>query len=265
MSRLQTLASLLLLGTLVSGCADATGVANGTPPVLPEVESMEFDIDFFQSGGAGPSAAGPLAVAGLNWTAAALSVATANLAVVIHTVVPVATWRAARLQTPVFEDGQWHWRFSTSEGGQTYGGDLTGYTEDGDLIAEMRITASVLGLQDFLWYTGTAPLGGTTGEWIFFDPQAPSTVAGRIDWSHPGTGVWTLAFTAVSGPDAGDELAYDVDVTSRTVTFVDASAGTTAEVHWDSATLTGYIIAPNYNGGLKACWDGTLANVACPT
>lgn len=264
MSRLHNLTALLVVGALTAACTDATGVANGTPPTLPDVESMEFDIDFFQSG-PGPAAVGPLAVAGLNWTAAALSVAAANLAVVIHTVVPVATWRAARLQTPVFEDGQWHWRFSTSEGGQTYAGDLAGYGQGGDVIFEMRVSASALQLQDFLWYTGTVPVSGGSGEWEFYDPQMPGTVVGRIDWSHPSAGVWTLVFSAVAGDDVGDELAYAVDGTSRSVTFLDASEGVTAEIAWDAVTHEGYIMAPNFNGGLKSCWDGTLANTPCPT
>jgi hypothetical protein len=47
------------------------------------------------------------------------------------------------------------------------------------------------------------------------------------------------------------------------VSFFDASAGETAEVHWDEQTIQGWIIAPNYNGGVKACWNGLLQNATC--
>jgi len=177
--------------------------------------------------------------------------------------IPLATWRAARAQQPVFEDGQWHWRFSTTENGQTYAGDLTGYIEGGDLIAEMRITATALGLDDFLWYVGTAPVGGTTGTWEFFDPAAPTTVVGSIDWEHPGTAVWTVSFTAETGSGAGDVLTYDVNGNTRGISFTDASAGTTVVIEWNAATNVGSITAPNYNGGVRACWDATLANATC--
>lgn len=255
--------STLAVCVLFAACGDATGPENeGDPPVLPEVESLLFDLDFFSGAPAATEIAqqvGP----GLNWAAAALSVGVANLAVVIHMAVPVATWRAATLRAPVFEDGRWHWRFSVSEGNQTYSSDLAGFVQDGDRVFEMRISSSALGLDDFLWYTGRAPIGGTSGAWQFFDPSSESTVSGRIEWSHPAADEWTLTFFAESGTNAGDSLMYVVAGTTRTVTYTDVSASETVEVRWDQQTSEGYIIAPNYNGGMMACWDGALMNVAC--
>ncbi len=262
MSRVHALASALLFGLSVAGCSEATDV--GTPPVLPEAESMEFDLTFFDSGS--PSAAspsGPSRVAGVNWFTAAASVGVANLAVAIHTAIPLATWRAAVAQQPVFEDDEWHWRFNTQANGQTYGGDLTVDVAQGDLIAEMRISSSALALTDFLWYVGTAPVGGTTGTWEFYDPQSPSTVVGAIDWSHPGTLVWTVSFESMAGPDVGDVLTYDVNGAARSLSFMDASAGTSVLIEWNATTNVGSITAPNFNAGAKACWDATLANVTC--
>lgn len=263
MRRSNALTSTLLLSLTFAACSEAIG-DGGTPPTLPAAESMEFDLGFFGGTPGSAPAATPSRVAGTNWTAAALSVAVANLAVVIHTAIPIATWRAAVAQTPVFEDGQWHWRFSTVEKGQTYAGDLTAYFEGGDLIAEMRITATALGIDDVLWYLGTAPVGGTTGMWEFFDPLAPSTLVGTIDWSHPGTLVWTVSFTAESGANVGDVLTYAVNGASRSVSFTDASAGTTVLIEWNATTSAGSITAPGFNGGAKACWDTTLANTTCP-
>lgn len=263
MSGSYALTSTILCALMVSGCSE--GITDGdTPPVLPAPESMEFDLVFFTGAPSSAAAIAPAAVAGTNWTTAALAVTVAHLAVVIHTAIPLATWRAAIAQQPVFEDGQWHWRFSTAEDGDTYAGDLTGYLDGTDLIAEMRITATALGIDDVLWYVGTAPVGGTTGTWEFFDPQSPSTLVGSIDWSHPGTLVWTVSFTAEAGPDVGNVLTYDVNGAARSVTFSDASAGTTVDVEWNATTHAGSITAPNFNGGVKACWDATLANATCP-
>jgi hypothetical protein len=259
---MQSLGSAILFGLLVAGCSDPTDF--GDPPALPEAESMDFDFTSFTSGGSPAPQRAPSAVAGVNWVAAAASVAAANLAVVIHTAVPVAVWRAAVAQPPVFEDGQWHWRFVHHDGQDHYDGDLTAFVEGDDLIAEMRVSATSLGLEDFLWYVGTAPVGGTTGTWEFFDPASPSTVVGMISWSHPGTLVWTVAFEAMSGPNDGDELTYDVNGAARSVSFTDASAGTFAIVQWNATTHAGSITAPNFNGGTMACWDTTLANATCP-
>jgi hypothetical protein len=263
MSRPRALSSTVLFTLIVAGCSEGTG-PGGTPPGLPEDASMEFDLSFFTGTPSVAAPAGPALVAGTNWTAAALAVTVAKLAVVVHTAIPLATWRVARAQVPVLEDGQWHWRFTTVVNAQSFSGDLTGYLENNELIAEMRISSTALGLDDFLWYVGTAPVGGTTGTWEFFDPQAPSTLVGSIDWSHPGTLVWTVSFTVEAGPDVGDELTYDVNGAARSVTFSDASAATTAVIEWNATTHAGSITAPNFNGGVKACWDTTLANVTCP-
>jgi hypothetical protein len=259
--------ALILASTVLpltfAGCSEGTG-PGGTPPVLPEDASMEFDLSFFTGTPSVAAPAGPAQVAGVNWITAAASVGVANLAVVVHTAIPLATWRAARAQVPVFEDGQWHWRFTTNVNAQSFSGDLTGYLEENELIAEMRISSTGLGLDDFLWYVGTAPVGGTTGTWAFYDPDAPSTVVGMIDWSHPGTLVWNVSFIAMAGADAGDELTYDINGAARSVSFTDASAATTAVVEWNATTHAGSITAPGFNGGVKACWDTTLADVTCP-
>lgn len=249
---------------VVVGCSDDPAGPEGAAPTLPSVESMTFDFEHFTGGGAPAATVERQTTPGLHWAAAALGVGLANAAVVVHLAVPVATWRAAAAQTPVFEDGRWHWRFSVQEGPNTYGGDLSGYADGGDAVFEMRVTATPLGLDDFLWYTGRAQVLGTTGSWSFYDPSDPSTVVGRIDWEHPQADEWTVAFVATDGPNVDDELTYTVDGTSRSVTFFDASAGETVEVHWDEDTLEGWIVAPNYNGGVKACWNGLLQNTTCP-
>lgn len=252
----------LLVVAALGACDDSTGLGEGDPPVLPDVESMTFDFDFFAEGGAGAAAA-PARVAGVNWAAAALSVSVANLAVVLHTAVPVATWTAARAQQPTFEDGQWHWAFSTTQGEQSYSGDLAGYLDGNDAVFEMRVSSSLLQLEDFLWYTGRGEVGSNAGVWTFYHPEFGTTAVGEISWSHPTDDTWTLTFSATAGSQEGDELEYAIDGTSRTVTFFDASDERTSEIHWDQQTHVGYIIAPNYNEGQKACWDGTLANTPC--
>lgn len=255
--------SLLAMAVLFAACGDTTGPEGaGNPPVLPEVESLLFDLDFFSSSAA-PTEIARQVGPGSNWAAGALTVGVANLAVVIHMAVPVATWRAVTNRVPIFEDGQWHWRVSVTEGNRTYGGHLVGFEEDGDRVFEMRVTSSALGLTDFLWFTGRAPIGGTTGEWQFFDPNDPGTVRGRIVWEHPDANVWTLTFFADAGPEVGNTLMYVVDENSRTVTYTDASANETWDVGWDQLTSAGYIVAPNYNGGVMACWGTALENVDC--
>lgn len=262
----HTGALLALLGA-VAACSDSTAPTD-SPPELPPIETMSFDFDFFSQGAGIAPATTPEAIAsqsgaGQNWGAGALSVGLANLSVAVHLFVPVATWRAAASHPPVFEGGAWHWRYAVTQAQHSYSADLTGYRDGDDRVFEMEISSSALQLSDFLWYRGRAPIGGTRGTWEFFDPQAQSTVAGRIDWTHPEADRWVVTFRAESGETVGDELAYETDGTDRFVTFHDDSEDLTYQVYWNALSHEGYLISPAYNGGAKACWDGNLQNTPC--
>jgi hypothetical protein len=253
------------IGLILGGCESTGPGDNGQPPVLPLEESMVFDTESFPS--AQPAAVdgiGLQVAPGLNHTAAALGVIGINLAVVTITAVPRLTWAALASRPAVFEDGQWHWRGSTTVFGVNYSGDLAGYLDAGDVVAEVRITSP--GVSDFLWYDGRAPIGGNSGQWRIYDANQPSSqvVVGTIDWAHPGADVWTLTFTAVAGANPGDNLVYTVDGDARSVTWLDASEAKTYGISWDAITGEGSIMAAFYNGGVKACWDAALQDVACP-
>lgn len=261
------LCATLAAGLLLTACNDSTGPADaGNPPDLPLEESLSFDLETFPAAGGTPSAeAAPSRVApGANYTVAALGVAGINIAVITVTAVPRLTWAALASQQPTFEDGQWHWRASADILGVTYSGDLAAYTDQGDLVAEVRVSSPAV--TDFLWYDLHAPIGGHSGQWRIYDADQPTTptVVGTIDWSHPATGTWNLTFTAVGGENPGDNLSYMVDGNARTVSWYDASEDMTYGIAWDAATHEGYIMAAGYNGGVKSCWDADLQDAACP-
>ena len=249
---------------MLAACGTTDLENAGDPPELPLEESMIFDTETFPSAGGGQASGVQRQVqSGSHHTAAALGVVGINLAVLAVTSVPRLTWAALATRQPTFEDGQWHWRGSTSILGVQYSGDLTGYTDDGDVVAEVRITSPAV--SDFLWYDGRAPIGGNSGQWRVFDASQPSTpsVVATIDWSRPVSDEWNLTFTALAGNNPGDELAYDVDGDMRSVTWYDASEDMTYGIRWDAVTREGSITAAGYNGGQMSCWDGDLMNVAC--
>ena len=54
-----------------------------------------------------------------------------------------------------------------------------------------------------------------------------------------------------------------VDGDDRMITYLDASAQEYMEIYWNAADGSGYLIAPHYNGGAKACWDASQQDIAC--
>lgn len=254
--------AFLLLALTLAACDTGLDPDATAPPELPAVESMSADFDFFEESLANSANAPEASAPGSYWFAAALSVTAANLSVAIHSIVPRTVLASALSQTPTLEDGRWHWRFDATDGENTYQSHLIGYVDDGFRVFEARVTVSALQLDDYLLFTGTAPIGGTSGEWTFYGLDNTTAVA-SVEWARPDTDAWLLTFTSLAGPGDDDVLAYEVDGSSRVVTFSDASAGTEVEIEWDAVSHVGHIVAPNINGGAMACWDADLHNTPC--
>jgi hypothetical protein len=242
-------------------------------PDLPPQSSMSVDLQVFNEASSANIDANQTAV-GLNFVAARLTVGAINLAVLAHMSVPVATFAAALSQEPVLQDdGKWHWVYSvSSNAGQQFQANLTGWIDESARVSrwEMRLTTNGLGappLTNFLWYTGEAALNNGSGQWDIYDYTQPSNSVKvvHIDWDYSSTTNATLKFTVVKPqvPENGDILTYKVENSNRSVTYFDQSASSTLQIFWNATTNAGYLIAPNYNNGQKACWDEQLNDTTC--
>lgn len=72
---------------------------------------------------------------------------------------------------------------------------------------------------------------------------------------------WTA--TALGGAANGDVFTANVEGDDRMITYSDASEQTFLEIYWNAADGTGYLIAPNFNDGLMACWDANQQDATC--
>lgn len=271
------LAALVVFGACDTSPSDP-GETPGTPPALPATASMEVDFGLFGSGGGAAAAQSynelirlgeaHSARVGANFITAGITVAVAQALTVLHLAIPTAVFAAAANNTPSFEDdGLWHWRYTASHQGQLWTAHLSGSVQGSDVVWDMRITAPQANppLNDFLWYGGRSRTDRSSGTWRFYDPRNPgsSTEVVRLDWTHDSVDIHGVTVTVVSGPNVGDVLTADHKGSDRLVTFFDASDNRTVEIGWNVVTGTGYIIAPNLNGGVKACWDANQNDVAC--
>ncbi|MDZ7344862.1 MAG: hypothetical protein ONA90_10165 [candidate division KSB1 bacterium] len=253
---------------LVSCDKNPTASDSGKPPKLPPKGSMALDLSLFTDG----QGSGKAGAIGANFTNAAIRVLVINTVVAANLSVPVAVFAVAASQTPTLgSDGKFHWIYSVQHGGQTFAADLAGWLDvpAGQSVWEMYISTSTHQppLSKFLWYSGRANFDGTSGYWEFFDDKAPASGVKvlRIDWQVAAEDHATLKFRVVKPnvPETGDELTYLVAGPRRTITAFDQSANTTLEITWDAQTGAGYLIAPDYNNGEKACWDEHRNDVAC--
>jgi hypothetical protein len=260
----------LALLTALAACSDPTSLSDpGTPPELPALTSMSGDFSLFGTPESQqPEPSSRAAESSLNFANAAIRVLTAQVATVVVLAVPVATFAAAANSTPTFEDDhRWHWRFTTVQGGQTYTAHLSGNVQGDMVIWDMRITSPTHAppLDEFVWYDGESLLDRTSGRWTFRDPANPASSAAvlRIDWTYVSFAEHGWEATALAGAASGDVFTASVDGDDRLITYLDASEQDFMEIYWNAATGSGYLIAPHYNGGVKACWDSNQMDVDC--
>jgi hypothetical protein len=230
---------------------------------------MSGDFSIFGAPGAPTSGlADGASQTSLNFFNAGIRVLAAQVATVIGLAVPVATFAAAANSTPTFEDdNRWHWRFTTAQGGHNYTAHLSGAVQGSTVGWDMRITSPTHAppLDEFVWYGGQGQTDRTAGTWTFYDPTTPasSTAILRINWTHVSTTEHGFEATALAGAASGDVFTAGVDGDDRMITYSDASEQAFMEIFWSAADGSGYLIAPHYNGGVKACWDNAQQDVAC--
>ncbi len=244
---------------------------SGEQPVLPPPESMKMDFSYFMKPGAGK--AGGRAVAGNNFNNAVVRVLIINTVVGAILALPALTLAAAASQKPELQDdGKFHWVYTYQDSNVTLQADLAGWIDvnSKESVWEMRVTNSAAKppLQNFLWYEGRAALDVSGGYWEFYDAAAAdsSTKVLRLDWTFSTPDTVSLEITVVKPgiPENGDRVTYRIQTPIRTVQFFDQSRGTTVEISWNVETGAGYLKAPDYNNGEKACWDEQRNDVPCP-
>lgn len=273
----QSFTKQLLAGVLVCAqfalisCKKNPTEADSPKPALPPASSLSTDLSAFNQ--ALPKAGAEQVAIGQNFITARLTVLLINTSVMIHMSVPTLTFAAAISQQPILQsDGKWHWVYTVSNKGQQFQADLAGWIDVDAQVSrwEMRITTNAGGqqLNGFLWYEGTATLQNGSGKWIIYDHLQPnaSVPVVTIDWTNASASQASLQFAVVKPnvPENGDTLTYSANASARSVVYADQSAGTTLTISWDAVTKEGYIIAPNYNNGNKACWDSQLNDITCP-
>lgn len=255
----------LLTASAHPGCGGGDVAEEG--PALPPATSMDFDISLFASASKRQFA---------NFSAAAFRIWWLEASVARALVVPAASLAAAMSVAPVFSGGRWIWDFETVSGGKTYGAHLEGWFDGGaregtSLNLEMRLTCSgcTPALDDFLSYDGHFEVEEARGRWQFYSPEIGTTNRSlvRVDYLVPDATRSTLEVVnnrADGHQDAGDEITLAIDGDSVLLSVRDESQGLDYTAGWSATTTAGWLQVPNYNAGVKACWDDAHVDTDCP-
>ena len=136
---------------------------------------------------------------------------------------------------------------------------------DGRVAWEMRVSNNVDGYTNELWFEGETWTDGAEGTWRFHDFESPGKpVVARLEWGHDENGDF-LRLTD-EHTNVGDSLEYREDGVLKSFTYTDADAPLQSWfVKWNESDGSGSLRAPDYNGGIEACWDGRQNDAVCPT
>lgn len=203
----------------------------------------------------------------LNWLNAAIRVLYLNV-VLTDALTPPATVLAIALhQHPTYEgQGTFLWSFDYTDASTGAEASVRLYGTI-DTISEivswqMIVSSTEEGLVDFLWFEGETSLVTDSG-YLVFHEQDDREVA-RMEWSVDGDHR-TLRFDNIDdqSDDVGDFVRYLVDGDDIEVRVHDDSTDMDIVIEWNETTHAGSIVAPDYNDGVRGCWDEQLLDVDC--
>jgi hypothetical protein len=273
--------SLVLIAALsmvfLTGCKKK----KGDPPVLPPSESMTIDFSNFESG---KKSADPYRVAkgveNSNWEFAALVAGYFKAVGVVTLAVPVASFKLALDQTPVWlEEKTWQWSFNVSVLSVTYKARLVGLIRTSDVQWKMYITREGTGgFAEFLWFEGTSKLDGTGGQWIMNHSSQFKEPVLQIDWTKTGAAIGTVKYTYVrnltdnrtADPFKTSYIEYGKTTSTTynayyTIHYFNGQSFSDMNVEWSTTGKNGRVKCQPYFGDSNwYCWNSNYINIVCP-
>jgi len=262
------ISSLLSLLFLVVSCTDNPSDIGGTPPELPPASSMNMDFSTFQNS----QKLEYTTVQSADNFGRAVSVALVLKAVVdANLAIPKLLFAAAsksNVKAQLNDNEKWEWSYTKTASSNTYSVRLVASREGNDMVTwECYVTNTKLGLDNQLFFKGTANSNATQGTWTYYNLQNTNSQEeiSQISWAVKGQNDVSLKLVVASDRNGykGDYIKYAFDGSVKTASYYDAGADETTKLQVNVDTHAGFIKSPNYNNGMQSCWDDNLKDTAC--
>lgn len=265
---IHRLAFYILIGAfIVTACSDDPASLNSEePPAIPPVESMTVDVSTFDAYQQNKDALGKQS--NTNFTQAAIRAFVIKSVVELNLAIPKALLAAASESDAEFnDDGEWVWSYTKNAGNETYEVRLVASQEnENEINWQFFVTNSSLDINDKLFFSGTTNADGSQGTWTYYSLASSSEEPVSVtDWTITEEGNVDLRLEVTSDRfnNQGDYIEYSFDGMIKNIVYYNADEDEITELQWNVETNAGYIIAPNYNNGEKACWDENFENTSC--
>lgn len=235
-------------------------------PVLPSEESMEIDFSEIEDKQSGNS----IASTESHFAAAAKAAKAIESILDLNVTIPRALVKLAKRHSPDYiSDGEWEWNYSAEVDGDDLGVRVTAKTNlNNEVTWRFFVTNPkvIPPLEDALFFEGRFDFTGTSGKWMYYSLTAEDhEQVSLITWEKKeNLESVDLEVTSDRNDNMGDIIEFDYDGIVKKAIYRDVSSGETAIISYNTKTKTGFIVAPGYNNGNRACWDENLKNISCP-
>ena len=254
--------ALLSLFILISfqSCKKDHGVA---PDIPPESSFVTDFSDFDDSKNLAEMTA-------VNWGHSAFNVAVWNVIITIGLVVPVASYvEALRNHEAVYQsDNTWLWEYSFDVGSSSFTAKLYGTIKTGYIDWSMYISQAGV-YEDFLWYSGTSMLDGSSVDWILYDNPTGQNELLSIEWfkSSETTGNITYTNIVPGGNENGGYIKYGNDSeTDLNAYYLIYNKGldNLTQIEWSQTNQNGRVKDEHRFGDTNwHCWDTNYQDIDC--
>lgn len=256
------------LGALFTGCKKD----KGEPPILPPQESMSVDFSNFTNlKKSSELIYDQKGTDNSNWEFASTSAAIWRLLITSTLIVPVASFKLAASQLPVYlSDKTWQWSYSVIVANINYKARLTGQIRATDVAWKMYITKEGSGgFTEFLWFEGTSKPDGSGGQWILYESFQSQAALLQIDWTKTGSSIGNIKYTLVKN-DAFKTSSLEYGLTSAslnayyTIHYYNGLKFSDVNVEWNTTTHNGRVRSIDFIGdNTWHCWDSNKNNATC--
>lgn len=259
---IHTLAITGLMLASLNGCnsESTVGPTPDTAPPVPSAERMTFHFDYFQA----PAAAERSSKA--NFFNAYIRATVAGAVTQLLLVPPVTAFSLALHTVPSpQDDGSYLWVYTYVHGAEEAQIRLRGKFISGNRVQwEMRVSNTLDGYENELWFTGETWADGDEGDLQFHDfEREGKPVVASLQWGHDADGDYLRFVDELDHP--GNSLEFREKGSLKSFEWTDAASGDESwYVRWNEADGTGSLRASDYNGGEPACWDSRQNDTVCP-
>jgi hypothetical protein len=262
----RVLLLLFSVSLVLFACSDDALSPDSDPPILPDLENIAPDIDFFESNTPGQ---GPFDELYSNYYEGSNYALSGFLTYSIFASFPAAFLSFTEGVEPEFKDGKWVWTYSHSFDGESFelrieaDADIINDRIDWEIFLSIDSADVEFNVENFLFLNGFTNLNGSIGEWGFFIPDdgAGESAAFTTKWNIQSATERDLEIR-ISDPDEISDfvMEYSQSGTEHWMDYSDFVGQEIIQIYWNTANNTGYIQIDDE----RKCWADNFTNeVSC--